>query len=94
MFKHLNITIYGKVQGIFFRRTVKHEADKIGIFGFIRNEPDTTVYIEVEGKEDELNQFTAWLKSGAGEGEHEISLVDVETGPYKAFNTFEIKDDK
>ena len=94
MFKHVNISIYGKVQGIFFRRTIKHEAEKLNLVGFVRNEPDTTVYLEVEGKEDELNKFITWLKSGAGEGEHKISLVDVEIGPYKAYSSFEIQEEK
>jgi acylphosphatase len=92
MFKHFNITVYGMVQGVFFRRTVKHEAGKLGVFGFVRNDPDGTVFIEAEGVEDALDSFVKWLKSGAGLGVHKIKLVDVEAGSYKAYSTFEIKE--
>lgn len=64
MAKHLNIKVYGLVQGIFYRATAKKEAEKLGIFGFARNEPDGSVYIEAEGEEKDLNQFIKWCKTG------------------------------
>ncbi len=92
MLNHLNITVYGEVQGIFFRRTIKHEAGKRGVSGFVRNEPDDTVYIEAEGLEKVLSEFVNWLKAGAGgESDHKISKVEVEAGIFKAFDGFEIK---
>ncbi len=90
MIKHVNIVILGRVQGVFFRRTVKHEAARRGISGFVRNEPDGTVRIEAEGNEDMLQEFTAWLKSGAGEGLHEVKEVEVSEGPFKLFKGFEV----
>ncbi|MBI2013179.1 MAG: acylphosphatase [Candidatus Colwellbacteria bacterium] len=49
--KHLNIKIYGRVQGVFFRDSVKRKAEEWGIKGFARNEADGPVYIEAEGPE-------------------------------------------
>lgn len=92
MLNHFNITLYGTVQGVFLRRTVEHEAQKRGIFGFVRNDPDGTVYIEAEGDEEKLNEFTQWLKQGAdGGGDYKITQVDVEPGQFKAYDTFEIR---
>jgi len=92
MINHLNITLYGKVQGVFLRRTVEHEAERKGISGFIRNEPDGTVYIEAEGPEEILSEFVNWLKSGAGgDGDYKISQVEAQKGQFKAFAGFEIK---
>lgn len=88
MLNHLNITVYGDVQGVFFRRTIKHEAGRKRISGFVRNEPDGSVYMEVEGDEEVLQGFTEWLKLGA-DG-HQIKRVDIEKGQFKAFDSFEI----
>jgi len=92
MFKHFNIAIFGRVQGVFFRRTVRHEANRLGIFGFIRNDPDGSVYIEAEGLEEKLTEFIMWIKAGAGEGMHSVGQVDVVSGSFKALEGFEIRE--
>ena len=92
MLKHLNITLFGSVQGVFLRRTIKHEASRQGIAGFVRNEPDGTVRIEVEGLEEVLSEFVAWLKTGGGEGDYQIKEVDMEEGSFKGLTGFEIQE--
>lgn len=62
--KHLNIKIYGKVQGVGFRLSAQNLANKLNINGFIRNEEDGTVYLEVEGEEENLKKFLDWCKKG------------------------------
>ena len=92
MLDHFNITLYGKVQGVFLRRTVEHEANRQGISGFVRNEPDGTVYIEAEAEEGKIQKFVEWLKAGAGGGgDFQISQVEIEKGTFKAFEGFEIR---
>lgn len=61
---HLNIKIYGKVQGVFFRAAAREQARILGVFGFAKNMPDGSVYIELEGKESKLDQFLNWCKKG------------------------------
>lgn len=60
--KHLNIKIYGRVQGVFFRHTAKRKAGEFDIFGFARNEDDGSVYIEAEGEEGDLRRFVDWAR--------------------------------
>lgn len=62
--KHLDIKIYGQVQGVFFRYSAKEKADELKISGFARNEPDSAVYIEAEGEESRLNKFLEWCRQG------------------------------
>jgi acylphosphatase len=62
--KHVNLKIIGKVQGVFFRASAKEVAEKLGITGFTKNDPDGTVYIEVEGEEKALDKFISWCKKG------------------------------
>ena len=90
MTDHLNIFIYGDVQGVFFRRTIKHEAARRGIKGFVQNKPDGSVYLEIEGAKDLVKSFVDWIR--AGTDGHTVKRVDVEEGNFKAFNTFEIKE--
>jgi acylphosphatase len=62
--KHLNIKIYGRVQGVFFRHSAKQKAEELNIKGFAKNEPDGTVYIEAEGEEENLKKFLDWCYQG------------------------------
>ncbi len=90
MTEHLNIFVFGDVQGVFFRRTIKHEASRRGLKGFVQNKADGSVYLEVEGINEEISSFMAWLEAGA-DG-HTVKRVDTEAGAYKAFDSFEIKE--
>lgn len=62
--KHLKIVVYGIVQDVSFRNSAREEAEKLGVQGFARNEPDGTVYIEVEGAPDKLEKFLMWCHQG------------------------------
>lgn len=64
MLKHLNIKIFGLVQGVFFRDAAKEKADKLNIYGFVKNESNGTVYIEAEGEEENLKEFLNWCRVG------------------------------
>ncbi|HNU41845.1 MAG TPA: acylphosphatase, partial [Cyclobacteriaceae bacterium] len=45
---HINILVTGTVQGVYYRASTKQKADELGIKGFVRNQPDGSVYIEAE----------------------------------------------
>lgn len=63
--KHLNIKIFGRVQGIFFRYEAVKKAKQLNIKGFVKNEPDgRTVYIEAEAEEENLKEFLKWCEKG------------------------------
>ena len=86
MRKHLNIKIYGQVQGVFFRVSAKEQAEKLGITGFARNEKDGTVYIEAEGDEKKLDQFLEWCRNGPEAAQ--VEKIEVTEGPLKNFSGF------
>ena len=64
MKKHFDIIISGKVHDVFFRDTTQKLARKLGIFGFVENHSDGTVYIEAEGNEDTLRELVTWCHKG------------------------------
>ena len=88
MQKHFNIKVFGKVQGVFFRQTTREKAKAIGIKGFVRNEPDDSVYIEAEGEEEPMNKFTGWCKVGPSQAT--VEKTEITESSLKNFTSFEI----
>ncbi len=87
--KHLNIRIYGKVQMVGFRINAKRKALKIGLAGFIRNEPDGSVCIEAEGSEKDLQEFLQWCRKGPLLAQ--IENLEKEEGELEGYGEFEVK---
>jgi len=88
---HYNIKVIGKVQGVWFRKYTKDKADELGLKGAVQNQPDGSVYIEVEASSAEkLKQFTEWLYEGSP-----LSKVDeveiISDGKCFGFKDFVIK---
>jgi len=87
--KHINIKLFGKVQDTGFRWATLKLARALDLRGFIRNEEDGSVLIELEGEATELDKFIEWARKGP-----QLALVDkiqIAEGESKGYNTFEIK---
>lgn len=84
--KHFNISISGKVQGVFFRATSKAVADQLGVKGAARNRPDGSVFIEAEGDEFSLDLFLEFCHKGSDRAVVEnVSYVEAELKNYTNF---------
>ncbi|MCI3029315.1 acylphosphatase [Desemzia sp. C1] len=55
--KKVRLIVEGRVQGVGFRYTTKQVADRIGVYGIVRNENDGSVYIEVNGDPNKVDDF-------------------------------------
>lgn len=89
MRKHFTVKVFGKVQGVFFRASAKSEAEKFGLTGFARNEPDGSVYIEAEGKKEKLDKFVSWCKIGPSLAK--VKKVEISEDPLKYFKYFSMQ---
>jgi len=87
--KRILMRISGKVQGVFFRASTKNEADRLGITGIVRNEPDGSVFIDAEGPEENLSNFTDWCRQGPPHA-RVLSFVTEMTTP-KGYAEFKIE---
>ena len=87
--KHLNIKIYGQVQGVSFRYYTREQALVLGITGFVRNEPDNSIYISAEGEENNLQEFLKWCYQGPSSAK--VDKVEVKESKVKKYDKFEIK---
>jgi acylphosphatase len=85
---HKNITITGDVQGVGFRFSAREMAKKLDLKGFVRNEPDGSLYIEVEGVDNSIRVFVEWCHTGPGMSSVERVLVN--EGSVKGFALFQI----
>lgn len=88
MIKRVKINITGRVQGVFFRASVKEKADEIDITGLVKNNPDGSVVIIAEGSGEDLQKLADWCKKGT-ELSH-VERVEVEwseaSGQYRNFD--------
>jgi acylphosphatase len=58
------IRVFGRVQGVFYRATAKTKADDLNLVGWVKNEMDGTVLMEVEGEEDKVQEMIQWCNQG------------------------------
>lgn len=63
--KTLRAKVSGTVQGVFFRKFVKDQADKLELKGHVRNLEDGQVEIIAEGKDQNVNELIKICKKGA-----------------------------
>ena len=59
-----DVVVHGAVQGVFFRDSCRREAERLGVAGWIRNEPDGTVAGHFEGPVDAVEQLVRWCHGG------------------------------
>ena len=58
------ITVHGRVQGVGFRYFVQHVGNRLGLSGNVRNCPDSTVEIVVEGDATRILDFIKQVERG------------------------------
>lgn len=56
--------VSGRVQGVFFRASVRDHAARLGIDGYARNLADGRVEVLARGAESALRDLEDWLWSG------------------------------
>ncbi len=79
------VTYSGRVQGVFFRATAKRCADAHPVTGWVRNEPDGTVQLEIQGEPVALEAALADLRAAKSgninnEAAHDLPVVEGEAG--------------
>ncbi len=85
--KTLRLVIFGRVQGVFFRDSMRREAEKLGISGWVRNRIDGTVEAAVQGAPASIDAIVYW----AHHGPRNAQVVGVEIEPYSgSYTSFEI----
>ena len=58
------ITVSGRVQGVGYRYFARDLAEDLGLTGWVRNAPMRTVEIEVQGTDEDVEDFCRKLRDG------------------------------
>ena len=54
--------VAGRVQGVFFRASTRHQAQELGLSGHARNLPDGRVEVLICGNPRRVAKLQAWLR--------------------------------
>jgi acylphosphatase len=65
MNRRLEASVYGTVQGVYFRQYTVREARRFGLTGWVANHHDGTVRIVAEGHEKSLQEMARFLLQGS-----------------------------
>lgn len=85
----LQIKVIGRVQGVGFRYYTHKKALAFELKGYVKNETDGSVYIEVEGEDSKVKTFVAWCEKGpAWSRVAELKISEI---PFVGFTSFNIK---
>jgi acylphosphatase len=69
------VRAHGRVQGVFFRDSVRREAQRRGVAGWARNRSDGTAEAVFEGDADAVEAMVEFVRAGPGHAE--VSDVEV-----------------
>lgn len=83
--KILRLVIHGRVQGVYFRDSMRREAQRLGISGWVRNCGDGTVEAAVQGKPADVDLLVRWAHRGPPQAQVERVEIGTHEGSYTGF---------
>ncbi len=86
----LKAKVYGKVQGVWFRKYALDSARNIGVVGMVKNLVDGTVLVNASGKDENLRKFKELLENGSPNSRVDKIDYSWEDSSIK-YSTFEIE---
>ena len=60
----IQLTVKGRVQGVYFRASTVQQARHLGLTGWVMNRRDGSVEVVAEGRSDRLEELVAWCRQG------------------------------
>ncbi len=84
--KTVKAILSGIVQGVFFRRFVKENAEKLGIKGFVRNLEEGKLEIVAEGKDEDVNKLLKMCTEGPSNAD--VKDFKIEEMSHQGFDSF------
>ena len=83
-----HIVFYGRVQGVGFRYTAKYLARSLELTGWVKNDWDGTVTMEVQGREQLINKLLTGLNQSRFIS---IEWMDTKEIPLEEERGFDVK---
>jgi len=59
-----HLRIHGRVQGVWFRESMRVEAERLNVAGWVRNMPDGGVEAVIQGPSGAVEALIKWARTG------------------------------
>ena len=79
------LVIRGRVQGVFFRESMRQEAARLGITGWVCNRADGRVEAVVQGSPEAVGAVMEWARHGPPDAHVDAVEVAEASGDYLGF---------
>jgi acylphosphatase len=83
------VKAHGRVQGVFFRDSMREEAQARGVTGWIRNTDDGAVEAVFEGESDDVEALLWFMRSGPDSAD--VDRMDVDEEEPEGLRRFEVR---
>jgi acylphosphatase len=83
------VVVSGRVQGVFFRDSVRRRAEAAGAAGWVRNTPEGTVEAVFESEPATVEELVEFCRSGPSRAE--VNSVDVSEEEPEGLSGFEVR---
>lgn len=81
------LVVRGRVQGVWFRESMRQQAETLGIAGWVRNRADGTVEALVEGPPAAVEAIVRWAHRGPEAAD--VAGVEQSAAPPEGLTRFE-----
>eukprot|EP00123_Amoebidium_parasiticum_P016959 comp23658_c1_seq3/m.40433 comp23658_c1_seq3/g.40433 ORF comp23658_c1_seq3/g.40433 comp23658_c1_seq3/m.40433 type:complete len:102 (-) comp23658_c1_seq3:33-338(-) len=58
----VDFEVFGKVQGVFFRKYTVLQAQELCLFGWVKNDPSGSVIGTIQGSKEAIEKMKHWLQ--------------------------------
>jgi acylphosphatase len=83
--KTLHLIIHGRVQGVFYRDSMRREAQRLAVSGWVRNRDDGTVEAVAHGTSAAVDALVRWAHRGPEHARVERVEVSTAEGSHAGF---------
>ncbi|OGT02265.1 MAG: acylphosphatase [Gallionellales bacterium RBG_16_57_15] len=83
--KTLRLVIYGHVQGVFFRDSMRRKAQNLAVAGWVRNRSDGSVEAVVQGEPADVDAIVCWARRGPERAQVERVEIEPHEGSFSNF---------
>lgn len=80
-----HLRIHGRVQGVWFRESMRAEAERLGVAGWVRNTSDGTVEAVIQGSAAAVEALLEWAHVGPPMARVDRIEVGEAQGQYRGF---------
>lgn len=80
-----HLLVFGRVQGVGYRESMRIEAQRLGCTGWVRNRTDGSVEATVEGTPGAVESLLAWARRGPPAAKVDRIEATPGEGGYPAF---------